>query len=630
MNEKDKLIILYLHSNMGYTQCSTLAQYLSVSERSIKRYIKSINKEYEDAGVQIDSKKGLGYKLLVTDQSKFQRIIKDVSITAQEESGRTLELLRSLLKVESISLDDLSEKLFASRSTLQNELNIIRNLLEAYRLQIKYKPYKGLYVEGDEEDIRKSLVKYFFAEDKGYDLVLQEPLGKVTKACVDYVHTYIEKSILASQRSKNQYEINYLAKFAAVSLFRADEGHLITSPIKQSELKKVDQLFDEDFRQVIAREYGIEVPEPEVLYMNLLGQLDEGFMMNKRPSFEEISKVIHKAVTAIDYKYKIHLEEDLALVESLTKHVDNSYHRYYLKLDVENHVIDQVKKGYPEAFYYAQELAQLLEETFGVTISPNERGYIAVHFATAIERAKQKTRYHTVIVCNTGLGTSELLKTKLRRYFPEIKVIACCQPYYLQRLDMTEVDFVLSTIPLEAEQIGDKEMVLVSHILDESDIKSIEDKIGKVYLEQYLKTLFHAEIFYPKVVCKNKNELLEWVTEDMVQKGFITSDNRGEILKREKLSSTEISDLVAVPHCISKESKNAIAICALKNPVKWGKSRVKLVLIACLDSQIKDNKHVFPFIHNQTRRAEQVNLLCESFSLDEWLGILMRSTNYDS
>ncbi|MGL4737223.1 MAG: BglG family transcription antiterminator, partial [Cellulosilyticaceae bacterium] len=457
MNEKDKLIILYLHSNMGYTQCSTLAQYLSVSERSIKRYVKSINKEYESYGVQIDSKKGLGYKLLITESEQFQRLIKEININPHEESGRTLELLRSLLKASPISLDELSEKLYASRSTLQNELNIIRNLLEAYRVEIRYKPYMGMFIEGEEEDIRKCLIKYFFTTDHGDELILQEPLGKVDQACVDWIHCYVEASLLSGQRSKNQYEINYLTKFVAVSLFRAEAGHVIASPIKSSEIEKVEKFFDHTFEAQIKAQYHIEVPEAELFYMNLLGQLDEGFMKNKRPSFEAIQKVVIQAVRAIDHKYKIHLEEDLSLLESLSKHIDNSYHRYYLKLDIENHVIDQIKKGYPEAFYYAHELAEAFEVAFEVAISANERGYIAVHFATAIERAKQSTRYHTVIVCNTGLGTSELLKTKLRRYFPEIKVVACCQPYYLQKLEMESVDFILSTIPLERQYMGDKE-----------------------------------------------------------------------------------------------------------------------------------------------------------------------------
>lgn len=630
MNEKDKLIILYLHSNAGYTQCSTLAQYLSVSERSIKRYVKEINKESEIYGAIIDSTKGLGYKLAVQDLQKFKKLLKDMSITQSEECGRTVELLRQLLKSSPISLDDLSEKLYASRSTLQNELNVIRNLLQQYHIDLKYKPYQGLYLMGDEEAIRKCFVKYFFSEECAEDLLLQDTLGKVNQCCVQEISIYLQDKMLLSQKSRNQYEINYLIKFIAVSMYRVEQGYLISTPIKMSELEKIPLVFDEKFRALIASKYAIELPDEELLYMNILVQLDEGVILTKRPTFNELQEVVEANISFIDNKYKIHLEDDEALLQSLTKHIDNSYHRYYLKLDVENIVIDQVKKVYPEAFYYAYELTKVLEEAFDVQISPNESGYIAVHFATAIERAKQKTRYHTVIVCNTGFGTSELLKTKLRRYFPEIKVVACCQPYYLQKMDFGDVDFILSTIPLEQTFCLGKEVIQLSHVLDDEDIKSIEDKLSQTYLEHYLKSLFHPQIFYAKMVCKNKSELLEQVTGDMVKWQFITPEDQDEILKREKISSTEISDLVAVPHCISKQSKNAIAICALKNPIKWGKSRVKLVIVACLDSEIKENKHVFPFINSRTKRAERVNLLCECYTLEDWTDILIRSTSYDN
>ena len=63
MKEKSIMIISYLNSSDDYTPSSSLAQYLNVSERSIKRYIKSINKELEVYGAKIDSAKGLGYKL---------------------------------------------------------------------------------------------------------------------------------------------------------------------------------------------------------------------------------------------------------------------------------------------------------------------------------------------------------------------------------------------------------------------------------------------------------------------------------------------------------------------------------------------------------------------------------------
>lgn len=169
----------------------------------------------------------------------------------------------------------------------------------------------------------------------------------------------------------------------------------------------------------------------------------------------------------------------------------------------------------------------------------------------------------------------------------------------------------------------------MSHVLDDIDIQNIEDELNKIYLQSYLKSLFNNNFYY-KLQVKDKLELIELICNDMVKNDYITKVDKDSILKREALSSTEISNLVAVPHCISSENKNTIAICTLKDAIKWGSASVKLVFIACLNSEIKENKHVFPFIHSSTKKSDIVNSLCECTSLNEFIEILMRSNTYDS
>ncbi|MGL5345797.1 MAG: BglG family transcription antiterminator [Peptostreptococcaceae bacterium] len=625
MKEKSKMIISYLNSSDTYTPSSSLATYLNVSERSIKRYIKAINKDLEDYGAKIESAKRLGYKLVIESSDNFREYLN--SITDINKSFITTDLLKNILKDYPISLDLLAEKLYTSRSTLQNELTSIRSALEEYNIKLKYKPYSGLYLEGYEEDIRKCCMKYFFKDENLNEISLSIELGNINNEFIFKLKKFIEKKIVSKKIEKNDYEILYLTKFIAITCFRANNGYNIDKNIYEENI--YENIFDDEFKELLQKEINISLVEDEIDYLNMLLKANN-IISNEVINEEKIKELVKIALNEIDIKYKSFLYEDSVLVSNLVKHILNSYNRYYYKIDVENIILDQVKRSYPDSFNYALDLSTILEYNLDIKINSNEVGYIAIHFATAIERAKQKTSCKAIIVCNTGIGTSELIRIKLRRYFPQIEVIGCYQVHYLDYINLDEIDFIISTINIENQYTKDKGFIQVSHVLNEIDIQKIEDKLNKSYLQSYLTSLFNVDIFYKNLELKDKKQLLEFVCSDMVNKDFISKEDKETILNREKLSSTEISDLVAVPHCISVKNKNAIAICILKDAINWGNTSVKLVFVACLDSDKKENKHIFPFIHSNTKKGKIVNSLCECSSLNEFIEILMRSNSYDS
>ena len=628
MNEKNKMILSYLKSNETYTQSSALAKYLNVSERTIKRYIKSINADLEKHGARIDSTKGLGYKLLIFSNEDFNKYLSKNTGISEKKSSITIDLLINILKDYPVKLDSIATKLYTSRSTLQAELSNIRDLLDEYKINLQYKPYTGLYLEGKEEDIRKCYIRYLFKEDSPNEIKLYTELGDINNDLIAVLKKYIERKIIEKKIDKNDYEIEYLTKFIAVSCFRSKLNHNLDKSL--SENKNYEGVFGDEFNNLLEEIFKVRLSDDEINYINVLIKSDDKNSTDETINKDKIKKLISESIRQIDIRYKSFLNEDSLLISSLTNHILNSYHRYNLNIDVENIILDQVKRSYPDAFNYALDLCGILENNLNININSNEVGYIAIHFATSIERAKQQTTYKAIIVCNTGMGTSELIRIKLRRYLPQIEVLGCYQVHYLEHINLEEIDFIISTINIDKPLIKDKALIKVSHVLNDDDIQNIEHELNKIYLQGYLKSLFNEKVFYNRLDVKDKNQLLEYVCSDMVNKDFISSEDKEIILNREKLSSTEISNLVAVPHCISAKNKNSIAICTLTNPINWGNARVKLVFVACLDPDKKENKHVFPFIHSRIKKGKIVNDLCESTSLENFIEILMRDNDYDS
>ncbi|MGL4798066.1 MAG: BglG family transcription antiterminator [Cellulosilyticaceae bacterium] len=623
MKDIERLLILYIESNDGYTACSTLATYLNVSERSIKRYIKHINELSETYGAYIETIKGLGYKLVKTSPKVYEQYIVNGKKAKASEQAITLQLMQCLLLERYSKLDALEEKLYASRSTLQSALNEVKKWLEKYSLTLAHRPHYGMYIEGDENAVRRCMAKYFFEKDQGKEVTLHTPFGNIHQEKINAITKLLEHTVLQAGKLKNEYEMVYLTKLIAVSCYRMSQGCFIKDVTVMNESDEAETSESGSFQEVLETICEIKIPKEEMLYISMVSQIEEGFKVSHSPSYEEIREIVRHTLDVIEDKYKVRLRQDAHLLESLSTHVYNGYSRYYFGLEVENIALTQIKKSYPEAFHYALELKEALEQKLEVTINRKELGYIAVHFATTIEKAREVTRYGIYIICDTGFGMTELIRTKLKRFFSEIEVLGACQVHAVRQLDMDKVDFILATTKLDKEIEAEKDVVYISHILHEKDIEAIEYELGKLYLENYLKALFDSRIFYPTSSYKTKEEVLQGITGDMLAKGFITLDDQDEIFKREQVASTEISDLVAVPHCICLGETNTIGICTLKSPILWGTARVKLVMVACLNIDVVQNKHVFPFLHSRIQKASVVNKLCECQTLEEWLHLLM-------
>ena len=57
---------------------------------------------------------------------------------------------------------------------------------------------------------------------------------------------------------------------------------------------------------------------------------------------------------------------------------------------------------------------------------------------------------NVLVVCATGKGLSHLLTLRIKNVFPALNVVGQVSPYQLAKAsDLKNVDFVISTIPLE-------------------------------------------------------------------------------------------------------------------------------------------------------------------------------------
>lgn len=115
-------------------------------------------------------------------------------------------------------------------------------------------------------------------------------------------------------------------------------------------------------------------------------------------------------------------------------------------------------------------------------INQDEVGFITLYFARIIET--HQLPIQTLIMCTTGVGTSELLKAKVAKKFPELNVIdVIATKNYKKSLEKSpEIELILTTIGIkEALPVNS---LVVSAMLTADDQTRIQKKIEDIYNER--------------------------------------------------------------------------------------------------------------------------------------------------
>ena len=148
---------------------------------------------------------------------------------------------------------------------------------------------------------------------------------------------------------------------------------------------------------------------------------------------------------------------------------------FFIFLGVALHyTIHHIKKDFSNIFNIVK---QILEEQ---TIYPNfqklsddELAYIAVYFQVALEKRTLQKRVG--IICSTGVGTSHLLAARVKRAFPEWKIIDIVSSNHANKFNSDNVDLILTTVKLDKNDVP---CILVSAIFSDVDIMNVKQKLN--------------------------------------------------------------------------------------------------------------------------------------------------------
>ncbi|AEB30815.1 licABCH operon regulator [Carnobacterium sp. 17-4] len=613
-SDRQKKILSLLLKSDEYIKSDYIAGELAISKKTVQREINTINMLLTKLKAnKIESLRGRGYAIPHESKKAIQFVFKDYedkdALIPNMQQSRIEWIIRKFavlsMEEKGYTLENFADELFVSLTTLKKDMNSVKDVLQRYNIQLSKISNKGLKLKGEEKNIRQLIVDYLVLEQSELHLDKIFSISSTDKVSVEEV---VIRNIRKHRIPITDIGFRNLIIHVeiAISRLRLDNGSIDQKP-NMIEEESDEYRCAKSISKEIETKINLHIPENEIvnIYLHLLGQkrmLIREDTLSKRIKTPE-SELLERVLVEINEMYQLDFRQDDILKNGLLLHLESALHRIRLNMPINNELIEEIKNNYPFPMQLAKLLSSSLEKTFNIKIDVNEVGFLTLHFCGALERANSiqtNKEIRAVVVCTTGLGTSVLLKAKLQsKLNSNIKVVGVYAMYQLDDIEFTNVDIIISTVPLPKKYLIPD--VVITPIVSDDDIKKIQEFITYGSTEFSISSLFYEELFFSELNYATKNECLSVMAEKIYDLGFIDEKCKESIFARENMATTEIGNGVCVPHNMDgKVFRSSICFGIIKDPILWEFGKVQLIVMIIVDKKaIREYKELFLEIYEK-------------------------------
>lgn len=488
--DREQRLLLLLSKRQDYMTSEELAELLSISQKTIYRLIKKINDNYSDGGL-IESEKGRGYKLNYEKyiSQKNVRPVQRSQYSPTERRNRvTEELLLSSPNAKNVY--DLFEEYFVGESVIFSDEQVIAEQLQKYELKLERKQ-RTLTVSGEEANIRRAVADLIQMHDI-IDINDLKHNKMLNFNHYDVLFILDQLKVIEKQLETTipyPYNVNIFSHLYILISRLRKVGRLQTAELSNlSDKERAEMQQDMPLYQVAkAAISNVEnylhdtLPELEAyyLYQYLTSSRMQGAVSKVTKFSSKVADITHAYLDGMSERLNIPIKGESIFLD-LANHIKPMLNRLEHRIRVKNSLLNQIKMTYEDIFIYVSEVSAVVCEKFGLAaINDDENGFITLYFARIIETNQLPIR--TVIMCTTGVGTSELLKVKVEKKFPELEIVDVVSSRDAKNFSdkYPGVEFILSTINL-SEDIP-LNSLLVSAMFTADDQNRLQKKIEEIY-----------------------------------------------------------------------------------------------------------------------------------------------------
>lgn len=589
-------------SKNEFTTIKELTNSFHVTDRTIRTDIQAINLEIAKYECEILLKRKSGYYLMSYNKDKFKELQNQIEkqtnvLTFNSLDDRIKYILQKLLYSQDyVILDDLANEVFVSRNTLQNYIKPIKETLETYNLIYVSKPNLGVKVFGNEKDKRECLLNEILCKDTPTYIIGFTKEEQMLFRDIDLfeIQTLVNQLLNKHDIHASDYDRKNLIMHCALMISRVKTENYIPFdvqfPIQDDIYELIEQLCIQ-----LENKFDIQITSGEKQYIYL--HIASNTHMNiYSVNTVKLQNQITKLLEVIYEEYNFDLRQDAILKKDLFNHFSSILSSKNIYMNKKNPLLNTIKTNFPLPFEIT---LTSTAKVFSEALTEDEIGYISLHIGAAIERCftsmYQKKR--VVLVCGSGISTTRMLEARLQTFFNS-KIVIVNKISYAEFMhyDFANIDFVISTIPIQSDNIP---VEIVDFTLKNTDIEKISKRLSHMDKKaNFVTKFFDKQLFLHKSNAVTKEDVLKELAHLLENQNIVSDTFIHSVLKRESIACTNLNDIFAIPHpmeACSNETKVAVAI--LDQSVEWNDKHEEVQIIFMISIKQGEQKQ-FEHLYN--------------------------------
>ncbi len=629
-------ILHYLLQKKDWVKASELSNYLSISQRQVRKYISTINDKEK---IIISSSQG--YKV---NKKKYDAFVyKQKHIPTEQEKRHKYIIQKLITHPQGYNIFDFSDELYVSETTIKKDIHNIKSFIQKYKLII-VRNKNIIQLLGNEECMRKLI--YSFISDYSFNTQFFQEGFHLFEIQYDYneIQLKLKEAMKHYHLVCNDFSLNNLTTHLIIILNRVESGYQLSESIEDHQIihsnsYRVALMMNDYFME----EYGILFNGSELTNISLIiaNNVSQSNMINyDNLNLRNIHKYVDNKYIEITKNIIQMVEENYHLfpfkesfISKFILHIQNLFFRAHNNFHVKNPLTDTIKMSYPLIYDIAVFIAQLIKQNYDIYLNEDEIAFISFHIGSYFED-NSFTKMTRVNCAFIYIEYYDFYKTTLKklcqRFDDKIAIVKIASiSDYIDEINPDIDLLILATGINNHFKIRSVYMKPFPDLEDYYKIEEIIDEISFIKqrneLKDYILNFFNEQLFYKNPPFINKEDTLLQMTKDLSNLNYTGKDFYNDVLNREALSSTAFHD-IAVPHSLTAKSthKSFISIALFNEGILWSEDKYVHVvaMIGINDNSRKIFSKFFDQLIHMFDNPANIQKLLNTHDFDEFFNVI--------
>lgn len=612
LTPRQKKLLYFISKNKQPKTLKELIKYFNLSERTIRKEIFLINKEFENTLITCSRNKGYFINEVYLDA-----VNKKVDDCHYDENElRIYKIFNLLFKKRKISLNSLASKIYVSSSTLRKEILKLNQEIEDDLIIIN----KGFCAFNDDLFLRRRL---FFRIVKK---VVQENFDILETKIFTIFNSFSLKEIEKIETTNTNLSLPQGMIFN-----RIDTKILAICIYVCLSLNKIED--DEKNDISITGEFihflnllKVEYPDLKEVDLYILNELISSFCLkdNEEITVSPLTEVIFEEFAQdVFEKYSINIMNSEILSDNLLKHIEYMLKRVKNNFQTYNPLLNEIKRNYPYAYEISLLLIHIVYCYFNFYMNEHEISYVALYLEYFLVKENKKIK--ALMISNQRKSIENLflewIETNFSNQLEIVSIIKENEKENLSLFDGIDLVFSFKSIDFKGENYIFNSLPTQR---DNLRLKSVIHNIKFCYrLKNILKKMITKDSIYFFKKDVKLEDVFKKISLDLKKHNYIDDAKMfvEDLLDREKYYPSNLTNDLMIPHGLKYFSnKNCVSVAILKKPL----NQVKLIFLLALTEKRSDEINVlYDYFKILANNLEFRNKLSNVEDKNEFIELLL-------